>query len=61
MEADSGFLTGFGFMFGVGYEFVSHWSMELGFSWGSSSGDVAGGNFTTDAKALSLSVIGIAY
>jgi hypothetical protein len=52
---------GFGAMGGLGYEFVRHWSIECGMMWGNPSITESGSKFQTNALAISLSIIGIAY
>ena len=52
---------GFGFMGGLGYEFARHWSIECGIMWGNPSYSESGYNFQTNALAITLSIIGIAY
>ena len=52
---------GFGFMGGLGYEFARHWSIECGVMWGNPSTTDSGYNVQTNALAITLSIIGIAY
>ncbi|HUV06692.1 MAG TPA: hypothetical protein VMX75_03115 [Spirochaetia bacterium] len=62
----SDYWYGLGLMGGVGYEFSRHWSMELGIMWGNPSIEAIDFSFNshklqTNALAVSLSLIGIAY
>ncbi len=52
---------GFGFMGGVGYEFAPHWSVECCIMLGNPSYTELGVEAQTNAFALTLSFIGIAY
>ena len=60
-EADTEAWYGFGFMGGLGYEFSPHWSVECGVMWGNPNKTEMGYKFQTNALAITLSIIGIAY
>jgi hypothetical protein len=60
-ESESEAWYGLGLAGGLGYEFARHWSVEAGVMWGNPSTTEAGTEFQTNAFALSLSIIGIAY
>ena len=60
-ETESEAWYGFGFMGGLGYEFARHWSAELGIMLGNPGTTELGMDFQTNAFAISLSIIGIAY
>ena len=60
-EPEAGYWWGFGLMAGIGYEFSTHWSTEFGIMWGNPSTEELGIKLQTNAFALTLSIIGIAY
>ena len=60
-EEGSEYWLGIGFMFGLGYEFSPHWSIETDVFFGSPSDEEMGLKATSNIFSLQLTFHGIAY